>query len=272
MRLLPVSVVFAFVVGLIFVSPAASQEEKLIYERAYQDYTYNYDIYRRANSEYESFRLQYIQYKTLTAQENAREATVRMLQARDETVKTYLTALRTRLSEAGGILDDKRGSLNSQIDASVLWFSDHKDKIPSAGSLDDLVKDSDEAAEYFLEKEYMLYDSLVTISIGKIAFIREKQDTTLGEIKAKVSEIRASGDKDTAVLERWILDTENRLTRSREKEIEALELMPKLKGNQNKINLGIYENILFKLSESHQYLKDANSYMKEIINEIKFED
>src|SRR3989304_259492 len=177
MRLLPVSVVFAFVVGLFFAAPAFSQEDKLTYERAYQDYTYNYDIYRRANSEYESFRLQYIQYKTLTAQENAREATVRMLQARDETVKTYLTALRTRLSEAGGILDDKRGSLNSQIDASVLWFSDHKDKIPSAGSLDDLVKDSDEAAEYFLEKEYMLYDSLVTISIGKIAFIREKQET-----------------------------------------------------------------------------------------------
>src|SRR3972149_754868 len=267
MKLLPISVVFAFVVGLFLAAPVHSQEEKLTFERAYQDYTYNYDIYRRANSEYESFRLQYIQYKTLTAQENAREATVRMLQARDEVVKTYLTALRTRLSETGGILDDKRSSLNSGVDASVLWFADHKDKIPSAGSLDDLVKDSDEGSKYYKEKEFMLYDTLVSISIGKIAFIREKQDTTLGEIKAKVSEIRANGDKDTAVLERWILDTENRLTRSREKEIDALELMPKLKGNQNKINLGIYEDILFKLSESHQYLKDANSYMKEIINE-----
>ena len=272
MRLLPVATLFSFVIGLLFASPAFSQEEKLTYERSYQDYTYNYDIYRRANSEYESYRLQYIQYKTLTAQENAREATVRMLQARDEVSKTYLTALRTRLSETGGIQDDKRGPLNPQIDASVLWFADHKDKIPSAGSLEDLVKDSDEAAEYYKQKEYMLYDTLVTISIGKIAFIREKQDTTLGEIKTKVSEIRANGDKDTAVLERWILDTENRLTRSREKELEALELMPKLKGNQDKINLGVYEDILFKLSESHQYLKDANSYMKEIINEIKFED
>jgi hypothetical protein len=195
-----------------------------------------------------------------------------MLQARDEVVKTYITALRTRLSETGGILDDKRNALYSQIDASVLWFSDHKDKIPSAGSLDDLVKDSDEAGDYYSEKEYMLYDTLVTISIGKIAFIREKQDATLAEIKAKVSEIRTNGDKDTSVLERWILDTENRLTRSREKEIEALELMPKLKGNQNKINLGTYEDVLFKLSESLQYLKDANSYMKEIIKEIKFED
>lgn len=272
MRLLPLALLSTFIVGLIFASPAASQEEKLTYERAYQDYTYNFDIYRRANSEYESYRLQYIQYKTLTAQENAREATVKMLQARDEVSKTYLTALRTKLSETGGILDDKRSSLNSQIDTSVLWFTDHKDKIPSAGSLEDLVKDSDEAAAYYEAKEYMLYDTLVAISIGKIAFIREKQDTTLEEIKTKVSEIRASGDKDTAVLERWILDTENRLTRSRDKELEALELMPKLKGNKDIVNPKVYEDILFKLSESHQYLKDANSYMKEIVNEIKFED
>jgi hypothetical protein len=272
MRLLPVSIVLALAIGFFVASPASSQEEQLTFERAYQDYTYNYDIYRRANTEYESYRLQYIQYKTLTAQENAREATVKMLQARDEVVKTYLTALRTRLSETGGIMDDKRSSLYSQIDPAVLWFADHKDKIPSAGSLDDLVKDSDEAADYYIEKEYMIYDTLVTISIGKIAFIREKQETTLGQIKTKVSEIRANGDKDTAVLERWILDTENRITRSREKEIEALELMSRLKGNQKKINLSVYEEILFKLSESHQYLKDANSYMKEIVNEIKFED
>jgi hypothetical protein len=272
MRLLPLSLSLAFIIGLFLAAPASSQEEKLTYERAYQDYTYNYDIYRRANSEYESFRLQYIQYQTLTAQENAREATVRMLQARDEVVKTYLTALRTRLSETGGILDDKRASLNSQIDASVLWFAEDKDKIPSAGSLDDLVKDSDEAAAYYTEKEYLLYDTLVSISIGKIAFIREKQGEVLEEIKAKVGEIRTNGDKDTAVLERWILDTENRLTRSREKEVEALELMPKLKGTQGKLNLKFYDDVLFKLSESSQYLKDANSYMKEIVNEIKFED
>ena len=272
MKLLPISVVFAFVVGLFFAAPAFSQEDKLTYERAYQDYTYNYDIYRRANSEYESFRLQYIQYKTLTAQENAREATVRMLQARDEVVKTYLTALRTRLSETGGIMDDKRNALYSEIDASVLWFSGHKDKIPSAGTLEDLVKDSDEARDYYRKNEYELYDALVTISIGKIASIREKQENALSEIKAKVAEIRANGDKDTGVLERWILDTENKIARSREKEFEALDLMPKLKGSGDKINTDKYDDVLFKLSESLQYLKDANSYMKEIVNEIKFED
>ncbi len=271
MRLLPISVVFAFVLGLFLAAPAHSQEEKLTFERAYQDYTYNYDIYRRANSEYESFRLQYIQYKTLAAQENAREATVRMLQARDEVVKTYLTAMRTRLSESQGIMDDKRASLNSQIDASVLWFADHKDSIPSAGSLDDLEKDSGEAKERYGTDEYMLYDTLITISIGKIAFLREKQENTLGEIKTKVTEIRANGDKDTGVIERWILDTEAKITRSREKELEALGLLSKLRG-YGSVDVNVYNEILFKLSETHQYLKDANSYMKEIINQIKFED
>ncbi len=262
----------SFFIGLFLPGVVFSQDEELTYERVYQDYTYNFDIYRKANSEYESFRLQFLQYKTLTSQENAKEATVKMLLARDEVVKTYLTALRTKLSGTDGIMDDKRNSLYSQIDAEVLWFADHKDKIPSAGTLDDLVKDSDEAAQYYLEKEFLTYDTLVTISTGKIAFLREKQENTLSEIKAKVAEIRTNGDKDTTTLERWTLDTEARITRSREKELEALELLRDLKGKQGKVNTSIYDQIIFKLSESLQYLKEANGYLKEIVNGIKFED
>lgn len=262
----------ALIFSLVLPGNVNSQEEKLTYDRAYQDYTYNYDIYRKANSEYESYRLQYLQYKTLTAQENAREATAKMLMARDEVNKTYLTAIRARISETGGITDDKRNSLYSQIDSQVIWFGKHRDNIPSAGSLEDLVKDSEEAADYYKTGEFTIYDGLVTISIGKIADIRDKQESTLSDIKSKVSEIRANGDKDTAVLERWILDTEDTITRSREKELEALAILSELKSKQGKINTDLYDQIISKLSESLQYLKDANSFMKEIVDGIKFED
>jgi len=271
MKFLPL-IFLAFIFGFVVPGSVNSQESKLTYERAYQDYTYNYDIYRKANSEYESYRLQYLQYKTLTAQENAREATAKMLMTRDEVNKTYLTAIRARLSETGGITDDKKDSLYAQIDSQVKWFSNHKDKIPSAGSLEDLIKDSEEATDYYQAGEFTIYDSLVTISMGKIADIRGKQEKTLSDIKSKVSEIRDNGDKDTAVLERWILDTENRITRSREKELEALAILPQLKSKQGKINIGLYDQIISKLSESLQYLRDANSFMKEIVNGIKFED
>lgn len=269
---LPKLIILTFVLGLLLAPAVSSQEDKLDYARAYQDYTYNYDIYRKANSEYESYRLQYLQYKTLTAQENAREATVKMLIARDEVVKTYLTALRTRLSETPGVTSEKRNSLNSQIDEEVLWFADHKDKVPSAGSLEDLVEDSDEAATYYHDRELLLYDTLVTIPTGRISLIRDKQEKTLSEIKTKVSEIRANGDKDTGVIERWILDTEARIQRSKDKQNDALALLPKLKERQDEINTKAYDDIIFKLSESLQYLKEANSFMKEIVNGIKFED
>jgi hypothetical protein len=271
MSYLPKIILLTLALSLFFAPPVLSQD-KLDFERAYQDYTYNYDIYRMANSEDESYRLQYLQYKTLTSQENAREATVKMLSSRDDVVKTYLTALRTRLSETGGISDEKKNSLYSLIDSEVLWFTDHKDKIPSAGSLEDLVEDSDEAAKYYGDRDLMIYDTLVTIPIGRIALIREKQQKTLSKIKSKVSEIRGNGDKDTGVLERWILDTEARIQRSKEKESDALALVPKLKERQDKINTSVYDEILFKLSESLQYLKEANSFMREIVNGIKYED
>jgi len=261
-------------ISLLFLwaTPANSQTplpEDFNFTRAYADYIFNFDIYRKANIDYELYRTQYLQYKTLKSQENAYNATLTMLKARNSTVETYLTALRKKLDETPGADGAKKEILFGKIDAEVSWHIDHSDGLPSAGTLEDLVGDSDEAKTKFNTLTPFFYENLVAISGGKVNSVREKQESILITLKEKIVEIKGNGDKTTQILERWILDTEEKIARSREKEQEAYALISK-SGTSTSSNT--YNEALFKLKEAYQYLKEANSFLLEIVKEIKFED
>ncbi|OGM04215.1 hypothetical protein A3E15_00805 [Candidatus Woesebacteria bacterium RIFCSPHIGHO2_12_FULL_42_9] len=270
MRFLPLSIVFFL---FFLVSPAYAQtpgSEEFNFQRAYADYIFNFDIYRKANLDYELYRSQYLQFKTLKSQENAYNATLAMLKARDSTVETYLTAVRKKLDETPGADGAKKEVLFAKIDQEVTWHIDHSDSLPSAGTLDDLVGDSKKAEGRFKADIPLFYETLVGTSGGKVIYVRERQEAILASLKQKIAEIKVNGDKDTQLLERWILDTEEKITRSREKEAEAYEIITKL-GSGTSISSS-YNQALFKLKEAYQYLKEANSFLAEIITEIKFED
>jgi len=264
----------AFFILTLLASPVYSQtptSSDFNFDKAYQDYLYNSDQYRKTNLDYELYRSQYLKFKTLKSQENAYNATLAMLKARDDTIKTYLTALRLKLNETEGVDGAQKEVLFTKIDQEVPWFITHRDSLPSAGTLEDLVGDSDEAKVRFNADTPLFYGSLLSVSGGKVRFVREKEEEILTSLKAKIAEIRQNGDKNTQILERWILDTEDKITRSKEKETEAYKVM-------NKSNLttkeasGAYDQALFRLKEAYQYLKEANSYLSEIVGEMKYAD
>src|SRR3972149_8258881 len=102
MKYLPIALFFLLFIS---VKPAHSQTptpEEFNFQRAYADYIFNFDIYRKANLDYELYKTQYLQFKTLKSQENAYNATLAMLKARDATAATYMTALRKKLDETLG--------------------------------------------------------------------------------------------------------------------------------------------------------------------------
>lgn len=245
------------------------------YAKAYKDYIFTLDQYKRAHSEYLLARSQYMQAKTLAAQTKARDATVTLLQVRDDVVMSYLTTLRMKLSESVGILSTDREGLYARIDREVTWFDNHKQQIPSAGTLKDLEADSKEAADHFVVTEFLVYEVLLVVPVGKVQALREQADSILGRMKSKVSQMRADG-VDTSITERSLIETENKLTRSLDKEVEAQGLVVALQsGEQNIKNASkkidkdsIYEQTIQTLVEAQQFLKETSSFMKEILRQI----
>lgn len=250
----------------LFVLPGFAQEFN--FNRAYNDYLYSYNQYRTAHTDYVAAKQQYLTYKTLTAKTTAQEKTLKMLEGRDEAVRTYLTALRLKLGETAGVSTDEQNILYLKIDAEVSWYQNHKSTLPSAGSISDLIELSDQAQDHYKETEVLAYQILGTVLAGKENALRDEIQTQINSLEEKIGQIRQEGEIDTKTLERWLLEAQNRLTWSKEKQFAAQSLLAGLKPRErNKAN--VYNRAQSSLTESHQYLKEANSYLLEIIREVK---
>lgn len=255
----------------IFSGNSVSAQEELTYERAYSDYTYNLAQYQKAYADYQLARTQFLRSQTLGSQTAAQEATLKMLQSRDEVVKTHLTALRKKISDTEGLSGPERELYFSQIDQEVKWYDTHKTNLPSTGSLDDLVDDSAKAEDRYKSTILVMYNGLAAVSLGKVVNYQDKLTTIIGELKAKISEIRSNGDKDTTKTERWVLEVDNRWTRSRDKITESRMLLSKLKSD-SRDQLSIFNSAQFKAGEGLQFLKEVDNYLVEIIKELKTAD
>lgn len=253
-------------------SALAQEEETFDFERAYKDYVYTMDVYNNAHSEYLLARAQYEQAGTLVAQTKAREATGAMLEARDNAVMSYLTAVRMRMVEAEGVSDITKNGLFSRIDSELAWFRDHRNRISSAGTLKDLENDSTAAANRFKElTQTVAYETLATIPFGRLSMLRSQTSSILTDINNKIFQVRSDDVKDTAVVERWAFEVDNKITRSLDKEIEAQALIPNFtptQRNRTPNHPKNFNDLIFKLEESRQFLRDATEYMREIIREI----
>ena len=253
----------------LIVSPAHSQE--FDFNKAYQDYLYNYDIYQKTHSDYDIARSQYMSSQTISAQTRAQETTAAMLVARDQALITYLTALRMKLKDTPGIGDAAKDGLFAPIDTEIAWHTDHKSRISSAGSLEDLTEDSTEAAVQFRQTELLIYKVLITVSIGNTTDYRDREREIINSLRTKISEIKAAGGKDVTSVERALTDADDRLSRSVEKEQEALNLFLKVKA-QDKDKLSKFNSIELSVGEALAYIKEANSIVKDSIRQIKTAD
>lgn len=260
--------VILLISGLALCGSAVLAEE-FDYPRAYQDYEYNYSVYQRAHDDYVLAKARYLQYQTLVSEDEAKKVTLSMLQARDEVVKTLLTAIRMRIRENKGLADSEKESLYKSIDPEVKFYEEHKTKLGSAGSLADLARDSDVAKEHYNSiTNLVIYSSLVSVSTGKTSHERKQLEKIILDLKIKVVDIKLAGDKDVSFLDRLFIDIENKFLRSRDKEIQARETI--LSGEKSfKDKTEYYNEAISGIQGSFLYLKEGVSYLKEAVRLIK---
>lgn len=264
--------VFFFIFTLfLFYSFTLAHSQNFDFKTAYNDYLSTYNQYRAAHEEYTTASQAYINYQTLTSKTEAFEKTSKMLGLRDGVVKAYLTAIRLKLAETTKITNYDQNILYLKLDSEINWYSKHRDSLPSAGSLEDLVDSSEEAQRKYLETETFIYPVLGAILGGKETNLRDKISRNVEAIKAKLAEIKQKGGKNTTVAERWLLEAENRLTRSSQKQISAQKTLNQIK-TYDSDKERTYSQAQSTLEESHQYLKEANSNLRELVAEVKNAD
>ena len=262
--LVSIAVLVFFGVFLSFVSA-----QEFDYSKAYEDFSYNLSLHDQQKSVYQKARSEYLQFDTLTSKETVKEETLKLLLIRDEVVKTYLTSLRMKIRELKGLTDSEKEGYYSRIDEEYKYFEEHKNKLSSAGSLEDLVDDSDEALDrYDRSSKTVIYYSLIGIASGKNSYLRSEIEKQISEIKSKISEIRSNGDKDVSSIERSITDLENKISRSKEKDSESLNMVNQIKTTE-KDKEDVYNEALLGTQDSFSYIKEVSNHLLEIIKQIK---
>lgn len=261
----------------VFARPTVSQNTSN-FRQAFSTYQDTLEDYQEKHGEYVLKRAQYLRFGTQKSQTDAKEATVAMLQARDRVIIDYLRALKARLEETPGVSDERLTNFQNRIDEEIAWFTDHRNRLTSAGTLDDLVEDSDEARDrHETTTEVLFYELLSHLGLAKVNDLQTRMETTTSLLEDKVDEIRnderegySFSNSKMQVIDRWLLETNNLLIRSDEKQKEALDLISEMIETRRRNTLvSDYNDVIIKLGESRQFLNEASSFLQELIRELK---
>jgi hypothetical protein len=176
--------------------------------------------------------------------------------------------LNKRLVEAVGVNNEDKNIALTNLATEVDWYQAHKSNTSSAGSLEDLVTDSNKARDQYnkLTKK-VIYKTLGQIALGKENYLRQKQITVIDELKSVLATIRQDNTLNTDLFDRSILDIANTINRSASKNSDAAALLVSI----DKLTepASTYDDMVFRISEGIAYLKNANTSLKEIIFRIK---
>lgn len=238
------------------------------FERAYDDYLHNFNLYRNAYLEYVSAKSEFLTYKSLEAQTKALEKTRSMLEARSQVLITYLTALRMRLAETTKVIDYEQNMRYIQLDNQVSFLKSNKEQFSSPGSIEDLLAVSREVEGKYPAIELLAYQTIETIVFDAENNLQDRVRKQAEKAEEKVNQMRTEGE-ETATLERWLIEVREKINLSSQKQKEARSIISQMRAE----NSGKKESWIAaqrKYEESNQYLKEAISYLKEVVKKIKY--
>lgn len=252
---------FLFILIISFSRPLFSQD--FDYNRAYNDYSYSFGLYRTAHLEYLSAITEYQTYQTLTAKSRTIEATKKVLLARDEVLRTYLTAVRMKLKETTEITDYDQNLYYIKLDDEITWLNNHKTLIESASTPEDLNSVSRQVEVKFTTEIAIVYKALGTIFSAKVDLLRENTVLSITDIDNQINFVRQKGIL-TNNLERWMIDAKQKMIWSKNKQNDADSASSRIAAG----NLGEFDSAKTYYSNSVQYMKETLTLLREIFREL----
>lgn len=256
-------------------TPSPTSPPTQDFDAAHKEYLISTEEFKNAQQDYILKRSQFERFGTLKARQDLIEATRLMLNKEDEVVVSYYQAMIHRLDEAIGISPEVVNKLKTRIEDEIIWFNSHKENLSTAASLQDLEGDSEDAHDRWKSVDSLNFETLSHFPYGRILDFGERVDEVFLEIKTKVDEIREDkregytfSDRKIQILDRWLFQTQGKVDRSKEKKNQAEALIAEY-GIKQVPPLFHYDAISSNFTESQILMKEAMSYLKEVIREIK---
>lgn len=260
-KLLPINRTLANVTLLFFLLVATLfRSARADFEASYQGFLKTYDNYRTNQISYITARNQFLTFGTLISQNEALAAVKNFMLARNDVLMSYISLLRER----------KVADLYKPLlDEEYTLLSDHKNRVPAVGSLQDAVKISKEVESRHIPFQTTSRKIVSSLLLQKVLDLHTRYQLLALEAGKLIETLKAQ-EKDVTSIERWLLDAKGKELLAEQKIQEAGTLVESLTSSNLKNLTEEYNQIQFTIFEANQYIKEALDFLNELSDSIKY--
>lgn len=258
----------AILLVLFFSFPGQITAQGLTFDKAYQDYLYTRTVYENSYRDFESSKNAYLGNRTLSLRDEAKGKLLIMLRNRDQLMSTYLTALRTKISELPSLTPELKNGILGKLDTEVAWYTNHKTNYKDDDQLETLFQKNKEAETH--QKESLIYavnESLFDITLGEQQGLRVVQEQIFADLKEIINKEVEAGKLTLTPFNNWFNDVERSVQVLKDNETKASAELQKMYTQKN-VNTKAYISAIDMLGNSIQPLAQLNQYLTEILTYI----
>ncbi len=242
-------------------------------ERAYQDYLYQFDLYRQKYSDFAIAKNEYEKFGSLTSQTTALTKTSAMLSQRDQLLRAYLLLLNEKLNEDAGLGNTQKLTYRTLINNEIAFLDQHSTLVQSIGSLEDATNVSRELESHYALLQGSIRQTIVGVSLGQLAILARQFDQSLADAKALIATSRGSfSPQKQATIDRWLLQITNIRSLYQQKIDTITTKNAQLKGNSIDALDGLFAELKRDLGGAKQYLVEGNGFMGELIEALRYQE
>ena len=258
----------AFVFGLfLFATPVMATSQQ-----AYQDYLYQFDMYRQKYSDFQVAKNSFDKFKTLESQTQALSATKFMLSQRDLLLHAYLVYLYERVGEQGGITNVNKQLYRSLLESELAFLETQSNLVSSINSIDDATTTSEELEDHYDVLSATIREIIAGISLGQLNVIAQnfdRQVTAAQSLFAQNSGQIPAEKKST--INSWVMQITNKRNLYEQKINEINAAVAGLTDTNDANDLEQkYAEVTMKIGEAKQYLSDCIANLGEVASALQY--
>lgn len=242
-------------------------------QQAYQDYLYQFDVYRQKHSEFTVAKNEYLKFKTLTSQTTALEKTIAMLSQRDLLLRAYLLLLNEKLNEDRGLSATDRQTYQSLMNNEIVFLEGHSKLVGSIGSLEDATETSRQLESHYNILQASMRQTIGGITLGNLAVFAKQFDIALADARALVDINRGIfTPQKQATIDRWLLQITNVRSLYQQKIEQITASNRQFRGSNLDVQNRTLSELKKDVGEARQYLVDGSGYIGELVNALRYTD
>lgn len=241
--------------------------------QAYQDYLYQFDLYRQYFTDFQVARNEYQKFKSLQSQTAALDKTKIMMAQRDQLLRAYLLLLNEKLNETTAMASSDRQLYQTLIKNEVTFLTNHAQLVPSIGSLDDAATINNQLQSHYLVLQKSMRQTIIGISVGILTGLKQEFDRVTGLSQTLINTNRgAFTPEKQATIDRWLLQITNKKSLYQQK-VDTINTANSSWETNNLEEMNRkFVTLQQQVGTAWQELLEGSSFLTELVNTMRYID